>query len=115
MLAALLEMHGMKVSVARSAAEALSQLKALRPDVLISDIGMPGVDGYAFIRRVRTLSSRQKDTPAIALTAFATQQDRERALTEGFNIHVAKPVEPSMLVKAVQDLAGPVTLGTRSR
>jgi signal transduction histidine kinase/CheY-like chemotaxis protein len=103
----LLQLHGMKVSTASSAAEALVQLSAFAPDLIISDIGMPDVDGYEFIRSLRTLPSKHRDTPAIALTAFSSREDRERALVEGFNVHLAKPVETMMLVQAVLDLLGP--------
>ena len=103
----LLSRSGMTVQLASSAAEALSLLDDYQPHVIISDIGMPGEDGYSLIRSIRTLGSDAKrNIPAIALTAFATNQDRTRALVEGFNMHMAKPVEPSNLVSAVLALAG---------
>jgi CheY-like chemotaxis protein len=71
----------------------------------VSDIGMPGEDGYAFIRKLRNSSTRDtRTTPVIALTAFASHEDRARALAEGFNRHMSKPVDPIALVQAVLDL-----------
>lgn len=103
----LLEASGMEVQVAASASEALDTYDGFDADVLISDIGMPGEDGYSLIRTVRTLTEENKRAiPAIALTAFARKEDRMRALVAGFNLHIAKPVEPAVLVSAVLDLAG---------
>jgi CheY-like chemotaxis protein len=88
-------------------AEAMSELEKDTPHVIISDIGMPENDGYSLIRSVRTLPAETKrNIPAIALTAFARNEDRTRALVEGFNVHMAKPVEPTALVQAAIDLAG---------
>jgi CheY-like chemotaxis protein len=71
---------------------------------------MPAEDGYALIRGIRMLpDAAKRDLPAIALTAFARSEDRTRALVEGFNLHMSKPVEPAALVNAVRDLAGAVT------
>ena len=99
----------MEVHVAGSAREAMIDLASFTPHVIISDIGMPDEDGYSFIRSVRTLpADEKKNIPAIALTAFARNEDRTRALVEGFNHHMAKPVEPATLVRAVVDLAGHV-------
>jgi PAS domain S-box-containing protein len=97
-----------RVLTAASADEALPLLSAdHRPDVLISDIGMPGVDGYEFIRRVRALGpDRGGAVPAVALTAFARSEDRTRAILAGYQMHVAKPVEPAELVAVVASLAG---------
>jgi CheY-like chemotaxis protein len=89
-----------------SAAEALKALESWRPDVLLSDIGMPGEDGYGLIRRVRALpSERGGRTPAAALTAFARGEDRRHALNAGFQMHVAKPVEVNDLAAVVASLA----------
>ena len=75
--------------------------------MLVSDIGMPDVDGYELLRRVRALGpARGGRLPAIALTAFARSEDRTRALHAGFQVHVAKPVEPSELVATVASIAG---------
>lgn len=105
----LLETCGTEVRLAESAAGALEVLGTYTPDVIISDIGMPEEDGYALIRSIRTLVHEDKrSVPAIALTAFARNEDRTRALVAGFNLHIAKPVEPSTLVRAILDLVGPV-------
>jgi len=102
-----LETCGMEVRLAGTAQAALSELRGYTPHVIISDIGMPQEDGYALIRSIRTLpESDKKDIPAIALTAFTRNEDRTRALVAGFNLHIAKPVEPATLVRAVLDLAG---------
>jgi CheY-like chemotaxis protein len=78
-----------------------------KPDVIVSDIGMPDVDGYELLRRIRALGpERGGRVPAIALTAFARTEDRMRALRAGFLVHVAKPVEPSELVATVASVAG---------
>jgi CheY-like chemotaxis protein len=102
---AVLEACGSSVLMASSASEGLSVLDRERPDVLISDIGMPGEDGYDLIRRVRALPrARGGDTPAAALTAFARAEDRRRVLSAGFSAHIPKPVEPAELVAAVASL-----------
>ncbi len=89
---------------ARSA-EALMQLREQRPDLLLSDIGLPGEDGYSLIRRVRAWPAAEGgDVPAVALTAFAKQEDRRRALEAGFQEHVTKPVDPELLVSVLAGL-----------
>jgi len=94
------------VTVCGSGAEGLKRLAALRTDVLITDIGMPHMDGYSLIKAVRALpSDGGGTTPAIALTAHARSQDRRRAMLSGFDIHVARPVEPTELVAVVARLA----------
>jgi PAS domain S-box-containing protein len=100
---AILRQHGAEVRVADSAAQARAALRDEQPDVIVSDIGMPDEDGYAFIRRVRADGSR---TPAVALTAYASQQDAQRAFAAGFQKHVTKPVEPARLVGVVANLGG---------
>ena len=105
LIAYVLESCGASVRVAANAHDALTALEQFTPQVIISDIGMPNEDGYAFIRSVRTLPGETKrNIPAVALTAFARNEDRTRALVEGFNVHITKPVEPSALVQAVIDL-----------
>jgi PAS domain S-box-containing protein len=95
------------VFVAASANEALPMLGEHRPHVLVSDIGMPEVDGYEFLRRVRLLErERGGRIPAIALTAFARSEDRTRALRAGFLLHIAKPVDPSELVATIASVLG---------
>jgi signal transduction histidine kinase/CheY-like chemotaxis protein len=90
-----------------TAAEALRAVEGERPDVLVSDIGMPDVDGYELLRRVRALGhARGGRVPAIALTAFARSEDRTRALRAGFLVHVSKPVEPAELIATVASVVG---------
>ena len=98
---------GAQVETAGSAEEALGRIRSRRPDVLLSDIGMPGTDGYGLIRRVRALPRDAGGRiPAAALTAFARAEDRQRVLLAGFQTHIAKPAEPGELVAAVASLAG---------
>jgi CheY-like chemotaxis protein len=107
LVAYVLETCGMQVWIAGAASEALTALQRFTPHVIVSDIGMPNQDGYMLIRAIRTLPHpAHKDIPAIALTAFALEEDRRRALAAGFNQHMSKPVEPSVLVEAVVALAG---------
>jgi PAS domain S-box-containing protein len=94
------------VTTAASAAEALELLRESRPHVLVSDIGMPGEDGYELIRKLREMGNGFAELPAVALTAYARSEDRERALRAGFQVHVPKPVEPAELVTTVANLAG---------
>jgi signal transduction histidine kinase/ActR/RegA family two-component response regulator len=108
LVAYVLEESGLEVRVAGSALEAVKELETYSADVIISDIGMPDEDGYSLIRKIRTTEAERKNLPAIALTAFARSVDRTRALVEGFNLYMSKPVEPSALVNAVVDLAGHV-------
>jgi signal transduction histidine kinase/ActR/RegA family two-component response regulator len=101
-----LEDCGAKVLTAAAAADALVLIEKERPDLLISDIGMPEVDGFEFLRQVRSLGEeRGGKTPAIALTAFARSEDRTRALRAGFAMHLSKPVEPSELVATAASVA----------
>jgi PAS domain S-box-containing protein len=97
---------GAIVRKAMSAAEALTLVQADPPTLIVSDIGMPGEDGYAFIRNVRALpADRGGRVPALAVTAYARTVDRVRALEAGFQMHVAKPVDPSELIASVAALA----------
>jgi CheY-like chemotaxis protein len=99
--------YGAEVSAFATTAEALQGLEEQRPHVLVSDIGMPGEDGYDFIRRVRSLGpERGGQTPAAALTAHAKGEDGARVLTAGFQVHLAKPVQPAELASVVATLAG---------
>jgi signal transduction histidine kinase/ActR/RegA family two-component response regulator len=96
---------GASVTAVSCAIDALAALKAQEFDVLVADIGMPDIDGYDLVREVRKLdAARARKLPAIALTAFARSEDRTRALKAGFQVHVAKPVEPSELVATVASL-----------
>jgi PAS domain S-box-containing protein len=93
------------VLVAASAAEALSMLEQFQPQVLVSDIGMPNVDGYTLIQKVRQLPAEKGGAiPAIALTAYVGEVDQQQAFAAGFQKHIAKPIEPEELVKAILDL-----------
>jgi CheY-like chemotaxis protein len=97
-----------RVRVAASAREAFDALRADRPDVLISDLGMPEVDGFELIGWVRALPRESGgQLPAIALTAFARPEDRLKALEAGFSTHISKPVEPGELIAAVASVAQP--------
>lgn len=101
-----LESCGARVILAESSQEALALLLIERPDMIISDIGMPGEDGYEFIRKVRALSPAEGGkTPAAALTAFARAEDRTRALQAGYQTHAAKPVRPAELSALAASLA----------
>ncbi|MBD2260545.1 PAS domain S-box protein [Pseudanabaena sp. FACHB-2040] len=101
----LLEQAGAKVITSTSAAEAVAALTQYHPDVLVSDIGMPGTDGYMLIRQIRALSSEQGgQIPAIALTAYAGESDQQQALQAGFQRHVSKPVEPEVLLRTIDAL-----------
>jgi CheY-like chemotaxis protein len=84
---------------------ALAQLAEVRPQVLVIDLGMPEMDGFDLIRRVRTSEAGIRDIPAAALTAFARSEDRTKALRSGFEMHLAKPVDPAELVASVATLA----------
>lgn len=107
MVKRLLEECDAVAEVAASAEEAVEHLCSKKYDVLVSDIGMPGEDGYALIRRVRELNSTSNgNIPAVALTAYARSEDRIRAIAAGFNMHLAKPVEPIELVTMVASAAG---------
>jgi hypothetical protein len=101
----ILSEYGAKVRVAASATEALLVLDQFQPDVLVSDIGMPGEDGYALMRQIRTRPSHKSgQIPAIALTAYAGEFNQQQALAAGFQMHISKPVEPAELVKAILTL-----------
>lgn len=102
-LAEMLSMCDAKVKTAGSAAEALTLVGDWRPEVVVSDISMPDVDGYQFIRRLRALD-KDKPIPAIAVTAHALTEDRERALAAGFQNHLAKPVQLSELINLISNL-----------
>jgi len=118
LLSAILEQRGAQVTAAASAAEAMDCLlqgNGRLPDVLVSDLGMPSEDGFDLIRKIRSLEpERGGCIPAIALTAYARNEDRARALAAGYEMHVSKPVEPEQLSNALDDLisrkqCGPVS------
>ena len=98
---------GSEVNSCESVKEALIAFRDWKPDLVVSDIGMPLEDGYDLIRKLRKQrSKRAKEIPAIALTAYATQEDRDRALAAGFQMHVAKPIEPEALVRSIASTVG---------
>jgi PAS domain S-box-containing protein len=105
----LLEECGAQAMAAESAQQALDLARGDKPDVLISDIGMPETDGYEFLRQFRMAGDSYSKVPAIALTAFARSEDRTRALRAGFISHVAKPIEPSELLATIAVVAGRVS------
>src|SRR6185503_7220466 len=96
MLTMVFERYGAAVERAASAAEAIAVIEQRRPHILLSDVGMPGEDGHALIRRVR---AAERDSglflPAIALTGYASAEDGARALDAGFQLHIPKPVDPA--------------------
>jgi signal transduction histidine kinase/ActR/RegA family two-component response regulator len=105
LLTAVLEQCGAEVRTCGSAAEALAVLAEWQPDVLVSDIGMPGEDGYTLIRKVRALEPEHGGrVPAVALTAYARVEDRLQALSAGYNMHVPKPVEPAELAVVIASM-----------
>ena len=107
LVVAILASAGAVVRSARSAAEAMAILTEWQPTVLVSDIEMPGEDGYTFIKKVRRLEAdRGGTTPAIALSAYGRMQDRVLALTAGYNMHVPKPVDPGELTTIIASVAG---------
>jgi PAS domain S-box-containing protein len=104
----ILEERGASVEIANSAAEALEKLQRSRPDLVISDIGMPDRDGYAFVSDIRALPDAGiRDVPVVALTAFARPEDRIRALQSGYDMHVTKPVNPLELLTVISRVRRP--------
>jgi len=107
MLAAVLHLHGAEVRRSATAHEAYIELQQWRPDILISDIGMPEADGYSLIQQVRQLRAEQGgDTPAIALTGYAGLEEGSRIRSKGFQIHLAKPVAIPHLLDAILNITG---------
>jgi CheY-like chemotaxis protein/GAF domain-containing protein len=106
LLRVILESSGMEVHDAASAGEGMAKLEREAIDLIISDVAMPAEDGYSFIRAVRTMADKDKaHIPAVALTALTRNEDRRRALLEGFNVHMSKPVEPAELLVSLADLS----------
>ena len=106
LVATLLQDRGAVVDCATSAAEAFESLRGSRYDVLVSDIGMPQEDGYSLLRRVRAMDcAAGGETPALALTAYASSEDRLRAIRAGFQAHLAKPAEADELAATIARLA----------
>ncbi|MGH8309462.1 MAG: ATP-binding response regulator, partial [Steroidobacteraceae bacterium] len=105
MLKAALEQYGAQVTTVASAAAALEILQRERFDVLVSDIGMPGMDGYELLERIRSGAAHARAIPAIAVTGYARSEDRARALQAGYGAHVVKPIEPEELAATVRAAA----------
>jgi CheY-like chemotaxis protein len=105
LLAVLLTQYGANVLTVASASEVLANLESFQPDVLVSDIGMPEIDGYSLIKKVRNLPAvKWRQIPAIALTAYAREDDHQQAINSGYQRHVTKPLEPERLIQAVVTL-----------
>jgi CheY-like chemotaxis protein len=111
LLKVILEERNAQVTTAASPTQAYEILEKLKPDVIISDIGMPGEDGFTFIKKVRAKEAQERRgwKPAIALTAHARIEDRLRALSAGYQAHVPKPVEPAELVAVIASLVRPIS------
>ena len=104
---AILSRAGAEVRTTVSVPGALDLLQAWRPDVIVSDLEMPGEDGYSLIRKVRALDASQGgETPAIALSGYGRPQDRLKCIAAGFNMHVPKPVDPRELTTIIAGIAG---------
>lgn len=105
LLTAVLTQYGAEVLTVASAADVLANLESFQPDVLVSDIGMPEVDGYGLIQQVRILpSNKGGQVPAIALTAYAREEDRQQAINKGYQRHLTKPLDLDRLVQVVVEL-----------
>ena len=108
LLMTIVEKSGAQVMTAASVSEALEAFANFQPDILVSDIGMPDEDGYSLIRKIRALypaTGEARNIPAIALTAYARAEDRTLALEAGFQMHIAKPVNPEQLLSTLKELA----------
>ena len=101
----ILEAAGARVTTVSSAHAALEQLGRTRPDAITTDLGMPGMDGFELIARMRrSPDSAVSSVPAIAVSAYARSQDRTKALRSGFQMHLAKPIDPGELVAAISSV-----------
>jgi hypothetical protein len=108
LLAFVLRAAGATVVPAINADDGYRLLQLSRPDVVLSDVGMPGEDGLTFIGRVRRLApERGGDVPAVALTAYVRQDDRDKVLSSGFQAYLSKPIEPMALVSSILEVASP--------
>jgi CheY-like chemotaxis protein len=108
LVVAILEDAGAVVDSAESAAAGFAAMRSFHPQLLVSDIGMPGEDGYSLIRRVRALGPSEGGAiPSIALTAYTRAEDRAKALGAGFTMHMGKPIKPTDLVSAIEALVAP--------
>jgi CheY-like chemotaxis protein len=104
LLRRVLEDQGAQVTTFSSAKDVLATLKTTRPSIIVSDIGMPGMDGFQLIRALRVSESRGDRVPALALTAFARSEDRKRSLAAGYQEHLSKPFDVGELVLLVATL-----------
>lgn len=104
----ILGLFGAEVITSPTAVEGLEQVQRQRPDAIISDIGMPYMDGYQFIQAVRSLAAHSgRDTPAMAVTAFNRPEDRARAFNAGFQAHLSKPFSFELLIETVASITNP--------
>jgi len=107
LVATILKRSGGEVRCSQSAADALKAFKEWQPDLLISDLAMPNEDGYSLLRKVRRMKSkRAKEIPAVALSAYASDEDRALSLSKGFQLHLPKPIEPEHLVTSIVSALG---------
>jgi CheY-like chemotaxis protein len=110
LLAQALSSLGAEVRVVGGAEQARCALATYTPDVLIADIGMPDEDGYSLMRSIRALThTAKRHIPAIALTAFSSPAARDRAVRSGFDMHLAKPVQPWILAETLREMAKPTS------
>jgi len=110
----MLERAGASVTTIASSGKALAALERMRPHILIIDIGLPDEDGYALIRKARALlDQRGEKIPAVALTAYSSEEDREQALSAGFEIHMPKPPGPRQLIEVIARLTGRIEVSDR--
>ena len=108
--------YGAAVEAVSTAAEALAVLPRCEADILVSDIGLPDMDGYDLMKKMRRMEPKNCGAiPAIALTVYARTEDRTRALRAGYQAHLAKPVEPSELVATIASFAGLIDAQRRNR
>jgi CheY-like chemotaxis protein len=113
MLKFIFDESGAEVITATSVDEALDALERFKPDALVSDIAMPDRDGYDLIREIRSREpDRGGNIPAVAVTAYARAEDRVRALTAGFQMHITKPISPDELITVVASLTGHIPYGS---
>ena len=106
LLKEILEAAGARVTTASSALAAFNAIQEARPDVIVADLGMPIVDGYELIKRLRqSADGALRAIPAAALTAYARSEDRAKALESGFEMHLSKPIDPAELVASIRALA----------
>jgi CheY-like chemotaxis protein len=106
LLRTILMHRGAEVVTADSPGMALEQLQDWKPNVIVSDIAMPGEDGYMLLRRVKELPPPAGETPAIAVTAHARGEDRDRAIAAGFRAYLPKPIEPARLIRTIAEHTG---------